>query len=138
MTTVTNKRKVLSVEEKVKVIRETQSGKKRLTCVGNLVWLIPPSKRFGKTDKIVSAFEQNGSRSKRLRMPECSDVDEALLKWFQQQRSENISVSGPLLMVRAEERAKLLSDEEFVCRAGWIDRFKLRYNISCGKVSCEL
>jgi hypothetical protein len=25
-----------------------------------------------------------------------------------------------------------------VCRAGWIDRFKLRYNISCGKVSCEL
>jgi hypothetical protein len=39
-------------------------------------------------------------------------------------------------MVRAEELAKLLSDEEFVCSAGWIDRFKRRH-ISCGKVSGE-
>jgi hypothetical protein len=71
MATVTNRRKVLSVEEKDKVIRETESGKRRLTCVRNSVWLIPPSKRFGKSrDKIVSVFEQNGSRIKRLRKPE--------------------------------------------------------------------
>jgi hypothetical protein len=112
-------------------------GKRRLTCVGNSVWLIPPSKRFGETDKIVRAFEQNGSRIKRLRKPGRSDVDEALLKLFKQQRSENVPVSGPLLMARAEELAKLLSGEEFLCSAGWIDRFKLRHNISGGKVSGE-
>ena len=26
------------------------------------------------------------------------DVDEALLKWFKQQRSENIAISGPLMV----------------------------------------
>jgi hypothetical protein len=41
-------------------------------------------------------------------------------------------------MVRAEELAKLLSDEECVCSAGWIDRFKLHHNISCGKMSSEI
>jgi hypothetical protein len=39
-------------------------------------------------------------------------------------------------MVRAEELAELLCDEEFMCSAGWIDRFKLRH-IPCGKVSGE-
>jgi hypothetical protein len=39
-------------------------------------------------------------------------------------------------MVRAEELTKLLSDEEFLCSAGWIDRFKL-HHISCGEVSGE-
>jgi hypothetical protein len=121
MATVTNKRKILSVEEKVKVIREIESGKRRLMYVGNSVWLIPPSKRFGKTDRIVSVFERNGSRIERLRKPELSDVDEALLKWFKEQRSENVPVSGPLPMVRVEELAKLLSGEEFVCSAGWIE-----------------
>jgi hypothetical protein len=56
--------------------------------------------------EILDAFEQNGSRIKRLRMPERSDVDEAVLKRFKQQRSDNIPVSGPLLMVKAEEFAK--------------------------------
>jgi hypothetical protein len=41
-----------------------------------------------------------------LRKPEGSNVDEALLKWFKQQRSDNVPVSGPLLMVKAEEFAK--------------------------------
>jgi hypothetical protein len=40
-------------------------------------------------------------------------------------------------MVRAEELTELLSDKEFTCIAGWIDRYKLHHNISCGKVSGE-
>jgi hypothetical protein len=46
----------------------------------NLVSLILRFKRFGKTIKIIGAFEQSGSRIKRLRKPEPSDVDETLLK----------------------------------------------------------
>jgi len=37
MATVTNKRKVISVEGKVRVIRQIQNGKRKLTVVGNLV-----------------------------------------------------------------------------------------------------
>jgi hypothetical protein len=38
-------------------------------------------------------------------------------------------------MTKTEEFAKKLSDEESVCSAGWIDRFKLHHNISFRKVS---
>jgi hypothetical protein len=38
--------------------------------------------------EIIGAFEQVGSRIKRFRKPERSDVDEALLKWLQQQRGD--------------------------------------------------
>jgi hypothetical protein len=137
MATVTNKRKVLSVEEKVKVITEIESGKKKADVCREFGLVNSTVQTIWKNrGKIVSSFEQNGSGIKRLRKPERNDVDEALLKWFKQQRSENVPVSGPLLMVRAEELAKLLNDEEFVCSAGWIDRFKLSHN-SCGKVSGE-
>ena len=39
-------------------------------------------------------------------------------------------------MIKAEEFAKRLSDEEFVCVAGWIDRFKL-IKITFGKMRGE-
>jgi hypothetical protein len=50
--------------------------------------------------EIISAFEQNGSRIQRLRNPERIDVDEALLTWLKQDRSDNIvPASDPLLMI---------------------------------------
>ena len=47
-------------------------------------------KDLEKLTKIISAVEQNGSTIKRLRKPERSDVDEVLLRWFQQDRSGNV------------------------------------------------
>jgi hypothetical protein len=44
-------------------------------------------------------------------------------------------VSGSLLVTKAEELAKRFSDGEFVCSAGCVDRFKLRYKMSLRKVS---
>ena len=44
--------------------------------------------------------------------------------WFKQKRSENVPVSGPLIMTKAEELAKLLDHEDFVCTMGWLDRLK--------------
>jgi transposase-like protein len=97
MATVTFKRKVLSVEEKVKVTREIKSGKKKVDLCREFGLVNSAVQTIWKNrDKIVSVLEQNGSRTKRLRKPERSDVDEALLKWFKQQRSENVPVSGPL------------------------------------------
>jgi len=43
------------------------------------------------------AFEQNGSRTKRFRQPERSDVIEVLLKQFKEDRSDQVPVSGLLL-----------------------------------------
>jgi len=49
-------------------------------------------------NKIISAFEQNGSTIKRFWKPERSDVDKALLKLFKQERGGNAPASSPRLM----------------------------------------
>ena len=49
--------------------------------------------------RIFSEFEQKGSRIKGFRNSERREFDEALLKWFKQQRSDDIPVSGLLLTI---------------------------------------
>jgi len=49
--------------------------------------------------KIFSAFEQNESRIKQFRKPEQSEVNEALLKWFEQEISGNVPMCGPFLII---------------------------------------
>ena len=48
--------------------------------------------------KIISAFEQNGQGIKRFRRSERNDVMRRCLKWFNQERSDNVPVGGPLLL----------------------------------------
>jgi hypothetical protein len=48
---------------------------------------------------MIGAFDENRSRIKGFRKPERSDVDEALLKWFKEERSDNIPVSDLLMII---------------------------------------
>jgi len=100
MAIITNKRKILSVERKVKVIRQIVNGKNEaslcrefgfITSTIQMIWT--------NRTKIISVFEQNESRSKRFHDPTRSDVDEALLKWFKQERNDKVLVRGPLLTI---------------------------------------
>jgi hypothetical protein len=100
MATVTNKRKVLSVEGKVKVTRQMGNGKKKADVFREFGLVNSTIRAICKNrTKIISAFDQNGSRVKPLPKPERSDVDEALLKWFNQESSGSAAVGGPLVMV---------------------------------------
>ena len=49
--------------------------------------------------KIIRACERKGWRIKRFRKPERRDVNEAFLKWLKQQISDDVPVSGPIMMV---------------------------------------
>ena len=70
-----------------------------MTC-GEFGFINSTIKNIWKNEtKIFSACEQKGLRIKQFWKPEQSDVDEALLKLFKKQRSENVPVSGLLLMV---------------------------------------
>jgi transposase-like protein len=61
-----NKRKALSVEEKVKVIREIENGKKNTDVCREFGLINSTTQTIWKNrTKIISAFEQNGSRIKR-------------------------------------------------------------------------
>jgi hypothetical protein len=52
-----------------------------------------------KRIKIIGVFEQNGLRIVWFQKNEWSDVDEAVLECFKQERSDSIPMSGPLFMI---------------------------------------
>lgn len=85
---------------------------------GQLIQLCAISR---KTTTKLSTFEQNGKNVKRIMMMDKEDLDGPVLKWFKQQKTMNIPIRGPMLMTKAEQLAKLLGHENFVCSSGWID-----------------
>jgi hypothetical protein len=71
MATIMNKRKVSSVKENVKVIQEIENGKKKADVCQEFCLINSTIQTIWKNrTQIISAFEQNGSRIKRLRKPE--------------------------------------------------------------------
>jgi len=69
-------------------------------CGRNFVSQILRSKRFRKTEPRLLVSVNRTDREKKLfRKPERIYVIKVLLKWFKQQRSDNVPVSGPVLMI---------------------------------------
>ena len=69
------------------------------------------------------------STRKRLRLAKYSDIEDALLLWFNQARCMNVPVSGTILQVKAQELALALGHRDFRCSSGWLERFKSRHSI---------
>jgi len=91
MANVTNKGKVLSGERKVKVIRQIANGKNEANVCREFGLITSTIQTIWRNrTKIISVYEQNESRSERFHNPKRSDVDEALLKWFKQERSDKV------------------------------------------------
>ncbi|XP_038611398.1 zinc finger protein 85-like [Tachyglossus aculeatus] len=127
---VSTKRKNLSMEDKVQVIREVERGKKK-SAVGRQFNLVRSTihRIWNDRERILSAFEQEGPKAKRLRKPARGDVTQALAKWVRQQRAADAPVSRPRLVVKARELAATLGDETFVCSGDWIRQFRLRHDV---------
>uniref|UniRef100_A0A6I8N6S5 HTH CENPB-type domain-containing protein n=1 Tax=Ornithorhynchus anatinus TaxID=9258 RepID=A0A6I8N6S5_ORNAN len=127
---VSTKRKNLSMEDKVQVIREVERGKKK-SAVGRQFNLVRSTihRIWNDRERILSAFEQEGPKAKRLRKPARGDVTEALAAWVRQQRAADVPVSRPRLVVKARELAAALGDETFVCSGDWVRRFQSRHDV---------
>jgi hypothetical protein len=90
----------LSVEEKFKLAREIENGRKKADLCGAYGFVNNTTKNIWKNrTKIISVIEQNGSRIMFCRKSERSDVDQALQKSFKHQTSDNVPVSGLLLAI---------------------------------------
>lgn len=136
---MSSKRKAVCLDTKLEVIKALESGQKKSEVAKqfNLVYSTVNTIWCARA-KIETACEKNQNRqTKKLRKPSHEDLDEALLKWFIQQRSFNIPVSGPILKIKADQLAGMLRIENYDCSHGWIERFKKRHNINFGKVCGE-
>lgn len=81
-------------------------------------------------ERITSAFEQRQFEPgrKRLRKSKYDDLDKALLAWFKEARAQHATISGPVLMAKADELSNELGID-FKANVGWLDRFKARNGI---------
>jgi hypothetical protein len=83
------------VSKKKLVLRGIENGEKNADVCWEFGLVNSAIQTVWKNNQNIIALEQKGSRTKRLWKPEPSDVDEALLKWVKQQRSDSVAVSGP-------------------------------------------
>ncbi|XP_043462863.1 tigger transposable element-derived protein 4-like [Leptopilina heterotoma] len=91
--------------------------------------------------KVASVLEKEESGEnlsfKRQRTAEFPNLEECLLTWFKQCRDKNITVSGPVLMEKAEFYAKSLKIDNFRVSNGWLEKFKKRHGLTFRKICGE-
>ena len=98
------------------------------------------AKEFGISQTQVSRIKKNKDRiqsewqsgthndRKRKRSGKNKDVEEGLFLWFEQARSKNVPISGPLLIEKCKKIAEAMGSD-FEPNAGWLFRWKKRYNL---------
>ncbi|XP_035207903.1 tigger transposable element-derived protein 4-like [Stegodyphus dumicola] len=130
------KLKILTVEEKVLLIREVEDNpsiKKKDLAVK---YGIPPntlSTILSNKEKILEHFSKSGTNllCKKIKVCGFPDVEQALLTWFENHHKFNTEfpVDGALLREKALEFGKILGHPDFMASNGWLERFKSRHNI---------
>ena len=82
------------------MIRQKKYGRKKADVCREFD-LIPSTihKIYKNRSKVINAFEGNESIIKRFRKTERSDVVEELLKWFKQERGDEVSLSVRFLTI---------------------------------------
>lgn len=132
-----NKRKNFSVEEKAHIIFRLENNEKNSNIATEFgVSHSTISTIWKNRDKIKREFECERYNVKKIRGSDHEDIDNALLKWFKTQRNFNIPINGPILQEKANDLAKLLG-KDFSCSSSWIQRFRVRHNITFSKINGE-
>nr|XP_042901752.1 tigger transposable element-derived protein 4-like [Parasteatoda tepidariorum] len=123
------KRKALSIDDKVKILKAVDSYPQltRVQIAKNLD--LPVTTLNGiiaKKDIILNSSCSGASQKvKKVKKGKYENIEEKLMIWFKQARSANIPVNGTLLRGKALEIAEKLN-VDFTPSNGWIDRMKKR------------
>ncbi|GBM91651.1 hypothetical protein AVEN_90437-1 [Araneus ventricosus] len=65
------------------------------------------------------------------------DINEAVLEWFKTVWAKKIPVNGPMIQHKVKELVNPLGIENVSASNGWLDRFRLRNNITCRSLCGE-
>jgi Tc5 transposase DNA-binding domain/CENP-B N-terminal DNA-binding domain len=131
------KRKVLTVEEKVSLIRAIEKGERQTDVVQRTGLSQSTVATIWKDrKKWLDAMFQEGNK-KKMRKPQYDDLDRAVLQWFQEQRLNQIPLCVALIKAKAEFYATELGIVEFKSSEGWLRKWKERHNVNYGHISGE-
>lgn len=142
---MTTKNAALTLQKKIEIIAAVERNDKLKTTTKTKIaesFHIPKttlSTIIRNKIRITEAFEQSKFEPgrKRLRTAAHEDLEDALIKWISQARSLNTPLSGSLLLEKADCLAQKLGYSTFKCSNGWLERFKIRHNITFKKVYGE-
>lgn len=139
-TPASKKRKVLTLEDRVKVIKLLESGRStRLVAEEFGVGKTQVQQTLKRKAEFMSDYENNvnpeSKRQKRVTVND--DINELTWKWFQDASARRIHLSGPLIKERALKFAEELKIDTFKASNGWLDSFLKRHNIVFKTMSGE-
>lgn len=122
----------LTLEKKVKLLEEIKAGATQRalarkygvsrTTIGNI---------YKKREAILKTWKINnsGERKRILRKTANDMINTLMWQYIQNNNSQNIPISGPLLKIKALEIAKTLKIETFKASKGWLRSFLKGRNI---------
>uniref|UniRef100_T1JIF1 HTH CENPB-type domain-containing protein n=1 Tax=Strigamia maritima TaxID=126957 RepID=T1JIF1_STRMM len=126
-----NRRKALSLETKVDIIRDVESSNRQRNKIAKEYGISHStlSTIYKNKDRILEQYKRHNVTLKRVRTSSIGEVEEAVLRWYHDACSKNISVSGPMVKNKAKELAQVVGNNTFKASNGWLERFKLRHRI---------
>ena len=139
--TISAKRKQLTLDEKIDIIRKCEEEKTTQTTIAEQYGVdrTTISKILKQKTTLLAEIEAGNRGHKRMRMRDVKykNVDYAVLMWLKEMRAKNAAVSGPTLLTKATQFAISFGDLEFKASEGWLEKFKHRHGIVCKNVCGE-
>ena len=135
------KRKVLSLEERVKVIERAKNNE--------LARSIAKAFEVGKTQiqniianksEILKSWEDGIRGERKYVKPRRSlyaDVNGLVWDWFVNARARNIPVTGKLIQEKASLLSEELNHEGFAASNGWLESWRKRFGVRSAALSGE-
>ena len=133
------KRKVLNLEDRVKVIRLMESGKSsRIVAEQFGVGRTQIQQTMKRKAELLSDYENNANpESKRRRVTGNEDINVPTWRWFQDASARRAPISGPLIQEQAKIFAEEMGNTVFKASNGWLESFLKRHNIVFKTMSGE-
>lgn len=139
---MSSSRKRLTLKEKVEVIRVRDNEKLSVRGLSTKfsVGKTQISDILKKRNEILKAWSTNENQESKRVFPKTQGliIDNLTFEWFCRARANRIPLSGTIIREKALEIAKNLGDNEFKASLGWLEKFRIRHNISYKTVSGEV
>ena len=136
---MSQKRKCLTLEERVKVLQLLDSGRSSRVIASDFgVGRTQVQNVAKRKREIMDEYETGNPETKRVKRTVSYDkIDDLCHSWFLDATSRQINVSGPLIREKALKFASELGLNDFKGSCGWLESFLKRHNIVFKKQSGE-
>ena len=127
----TRKRIILSLAQKAQLIEDKRGGKYTNEEIQAKYGLKKTAfyAILAQSETILEEASISLPTIKRARVVKDEILEEAILSWFKEQRSQNTPICGQILREKALALAKCFGNTDFKASEGWLSSFKKRHSI---------